>query len=153
MMALVSAAPLLIIFSTGVLLSISPYWTWLQPKAPAQAEGVQLSFDHILVIAKSVPEAEIKSWSDVQQIDVRPSSGLVRVRAKNFWEVQMSGATGEILSSAPRKKTLLITIHDGSFFADWIKPAIFLPAGLCALVLWFSGMGIWLMPKLKRRLS
>ncbi|NJL24828.1 MAG: hypothetical protein HC902_06435 [Calothrix sp. SM1_5_4] len=76
---------------------------------------------------------------------------MIRVRAKNYWEVQIDGQSGAVLASAPRWKTLLILIHDGSWFASWVKPWIFLPAGVVAVLLWISGLGIWLLSPVRKR--
>lgn len=152
-MAIILAIPLIIIFSTGILLSISSKVQWLQPspvtmKSP---EGISLSFDRILEIAKTVPEAGIATWADVAQIDARPKLSVVRVRAKNYWEIQIHGHTGEIVSSAKRWKTFFILIHDGSWFASWVKSWIFLPSGIGALLLWLTGVLIWIIPIFKKR--
>lgn len=153
-MAIILAVPLIIIFSTGILLSISSKVQWLQPKVEKKItapEGVSLSFDRILEIAQTVPEAEIKTWNDVAQIDARPKSSVVRVRAKNYWEVQIHGHTGEVLSSAKRWKTFFILVHDGSWFAEWVKNWIFIPSGVGALLLWITGILIWIIPVFKKR--
>lgn len=153
-MAIILAVPLIIIFSTGILLSISSKVQWLQPKVETKSippEGISLSFDRILEIAQSVPEAEIKTWNDVAQIDARPKSSVVRVRAKNYWEVQIHGHTGDVLSSAKRWKTFFILVHDGSWFAEWIKSWIFIPSGIGALLLWITGILIWIIPVFKKR--
>jgi uncharacterized iron-regulated membrane protein len=149
--ALATALPLAVILITGVLLSVSPKVEWLQPASPQFAPGITLSFEDILKAARTVPEAQIQTWDDVTQVDARPASGLVRVRAQNYWEVQIHGHTGEVVGAAPRRKTLLVTLHDGSWFASWSKLWIFMPTGLGALALLLTGLLIWLVPILKRR--
>lgn len=153
--AIVLAVPLIIIFFTGVVLSISSKVSWLQP-APVVvqelgAEGISLSFDRILEIARTVPEAQIKTWNDVVQIDARPKSSVVRVRAKNYWEIQIQGQTGQIISSAKRWKTFFVLLHDGSWFAGWVKSWVFLPSGVGVLLLWITGLLIWIIPAFKKR--
>lgn len=150
--ALAAAVPLVIIFATGILLSISSKVSVLQPPTVAPASpGITVSFERLLAAARAVPEAKIESWDDVVQIDARPKSGVVRLRAKNYWEVQIDGRTGEVLSAAARWKTLFILIHEGSWFASWVKLWIFFPAGIAALVLWMTGIALWLIPTLKKR--
>jgi uncharacterized iron-regulated membrane protein len=150
--SLIVALPLIVIFATGVLLSISPKIAFLQPEAKGVTPpGISISFDRILESARSVTEAEIDSWSDISQIDARPISGVVRVRAKNYWEVQINGHTGEVLSSAPRWKTLLIMLHDGSWFGSWVKAGIVLPAGIAAVLLWLSGIALLIAPAVRKR--
>ncbi|MBL7545429.1 MAG: PepSY domain-containing protein [Bdellovibrionaceae bacterium] len=151
--AIICALPLIIMIATGLLLSISSQVQWLQPTPvnTNKGSGISLSFDRILEIAQTVPEAEIRDWGDVAQIDARPKAGVVRVRAKNYWEVQIHGQTGDIISSAKRWKTFFILVHDGSWFAGWVKSWVFLPAGIGALVLWISGILIWIIPIIKKR--
>ena len=148
--ALLIALPFLVIISTGILLSISPQLHWLQPHTPNLAPGISISFEQILKAAKTVPEAAIETWSDVLQVEARPEKGIVRVRAQNYWEIQISGQTGEVIGAAPRWKTLLITIHDGSWFSSWVRYGIFFPTGILAFVLWFTGLGIWLLSRARR---
>lgn len=131
------------IVSTGVLLSISPKVDFLQPSSRPLPPGISLSFDQILAKAKTVPEAQIQGWEDVAQVDARPAAGIVRVRAYNYWEIQIDGQTGEVIRAAPRWKTLLVLVHDGSWFAPWVKSWLFFPTGLLALALWFTGMMLW----------
>lgn len=151
-MALVSALPLLLMLITGVLLSISPQVGFLQPKnAAASGSGLSIPFEKILIAARSVPEAQIVEWSDIAQIDSRPSAGLVRVRAKNYFEIQIDGHTGAVLNSAPRWKTLLITLHDGAWFGNGIRYGIFVPTAFVTLALWLTGLLIWWIPILQRR--
>lgn len=152
--AIIFSIPLIIIFATGIVLSLSSKVPWLQPAPPKQIEierGISLSFDRILDIAKTIPEAQIQSWNDVTQLDIRPKTSSIRVRAKNYWEVQINGHTGEIQSSAKRWKTVFILIHDGSWFASWVKSWVFLPAGIAALTLWISGILIWIVPIIIKR--
>ena len=150
-LALLSALPLVVIFATGVILSLSPKIEWLQPHSPKLNESVSLTFDQILAIAQKVPEAQIHSWTDVAQIDARPSTGVVRVRALNYWEIQINGKSGEVIKVAPRWKTLLVELHEGSWFTSWSRTWIFFPTGLCALALWFSGVWLWLRRPRKRK--
>ncbi len=150
--ALAVALPLLVIFTTGIALSISPKVRWLQPQAAAvPGAGIQITFEQALAAARTVPQAGIRSWSDVAQIDARPKTGVVRLRASNYWEVQVDGHSGAVLGAARRWKTLLILLHDGSWFASWAKYGVFLPAGVGAWVLWMTGIAIWLISTLKKK--
>ena len=55
-----------------------------------------------------------------------------------------------MLSLEYRRSDLFEQIHDGSFFADWIKTFVFLPVGVVLLVLWATGIWLFLEPYLKR---
>ncbi len=110
-----------------------------------------LSFAEVLEIAKSAPEAEILSWDDIDRLDVRPDKGMLKVRSKNRWEVQVDTATGEILQVAFRRSDLIESLHDGSFFSDGIKLMIFLPTALVLVGLWGTGVYLFFLPQLAKR--
>ena len=65
-------------------------FSWVQP---SEVRGVgktpELSMERVLEITKGVPEAEIETWKDINRLDVRPSKGLIKVRAENDWEIQI----------------------------------------------------------------
>ena len=62
-----------------------------------------LSFEQILTIAQTLPQAEIKSWTDVSRLDVRPLKGIVKIRSENGREVQVDNRTTEVLQVAYRR--------------------------------------------------
>lgn len=131
--------------------------TWVQPptargSAGAGEGGLAISFDQILAAAAAVEHAGIRSWDDVDRLDVRPDKGVVKVRANSRWEVQIDTATGEVLQTAYRRSDLIEQIHDGSFFGgDAVKLGIFLPSAAVLLALWITGVYLWLLPVLARR--
>lgn len=47
-------------------------------------------------------------------------------------------------------QTCFEQIHDGSFFADWVKTFIFLPVGVVLLFLWLTGIWMFFEPYVKR---
>lgn len=146
------ALPALCILLTGVVLQLKKQSDWIQPGTQRGTERVPaLSFSEILEIAKSVPEAEILSWDDIDRLDVRPGKGMLKVRAKNRWEVQLDAASGEVLQVAFRRSDLIESLHDGSFFSDSIKLFMFLPVALILLVLWGTGVYLFFLPQLARR--
>lgn len=150
--AIVTFLPLGLIFVTGVLLSVSPWISFFQPAAlKSSSAQLLISLEQALVAAQSVPEAGIHGWDDVMQIDVRPAAGVMRVRAKNYWEVQIDGRTGQVIGHGRRLKTLLVTLHDGAWFADGVKQWIFIPTGMIAVLLWGTGLILFMVPFFKRR--
>ena len=151
--AIVCALPVLIIIVSGLFLLLKKDVDWIQPPTKRGTEKVPLiSFEKILEVSKTVEEAGIKEWSDVDRLDVRPGKGVVKVRAENRWEIQIDSANGEILHVAYRRSDLIESLHDGSFFHDAAKLWIFLPAALILLVLWISGILLFLVPiNAKRR--
>jgi uncharacterized iron-regulated membrane protein len=150
--ALVAALPLLVILVSGAVLQLKKDLTWIQP-ATIRGKGVEpaIPFDRILEVAASVPEAEVASWEDIDRLDVRPDRGVVKVRSKTRWEVQIDTNTAEILQVAYRRSDLIESLHDGSFFHDKVKLWVFLPAGLILIGLWVTGVYLWLLPHLVRR--
>jgi uncharacterized iron-regulated membrane protein len=145
--AVVIALPILVVICTGLLLQLKKESAWIQPPTARGGGGdPSISFDAILAAAASAPEAGITSWEDVDRLDVRVGKGIVKVRAKNRWEVQVDTATGEVLSVAFRRSDLFESIHDGSWFHDKAKLWIFLPAGVILLGLWCTGLYLWILP-------
>jgi len=133
--------PLLIVIVTGLLLMLKKEFVWIQP--PSQ-RGISaeptLPFEQILETARTVPEAGIQSWEDIDRLDVRPDKGMLKVRAQNRWEIQLDAETGEILQVAYRRSDLIESIHDGSFFHDGVKMWIFLPAAIVLFIMLLTGL-------------
>ena len=150
--AIAAAAPILLIICTGLLLQLKKQVTWVQP--PTQrGTGTEpgIGFDAILKAAAAVPEAEIGSWGDVLRLDIQPPRGLVKVHARNHWEVQVDLGTGAVLQSRYRRSDLIESLHDGSFFHDKAKLLVFLPCGVLLLGLWVTGVYLWALPIVAKR--
>lgn len=147
------AVPILIVIASGILLQTKKQLTWVQPpERRGASQTPQISLPQVLEIARTVPEAEISGWDDINRLDVRPSRGMLKVTAKNHWEIQIDTETGAILQSAYRRSDIIESIHDGSFFHDGVKLWIFLPAGIILLVLWLTGIYLFILPLwVKRR--
>jgi uncharacterized iron-regulated membrane protein len=145
--SIIVALPILLTIATGILLQVKKQSSWIQP--PEQrgvSREATLSFPEILEISKTVPEAEVKSWSDISRIDVRPSRGMLKVTAKNNWEIQIDTQTGEVLQVAYRRSDIIESLHDGSWFTDTVKYWIFLPSGIVLLLLWLTGIYLFILP-------
>ena len=150
--AILVALPVLVVIGTGILLQLKKESAWIQPRTQAGSGGPPtLSFDRILGAAAAVPEACVTSWADVDRLDVRPSKGVVKVRARSGWEVQVDTTTGDVLHVAVRRSDLIESIHDGSFFHEKAKLWVFLPAALILAGLWGTGIYLFVLPHLKRR--
>ena len=145
--SLIIAIPLSIVLVTGVLLLLKKDVDWIQPPtARGERAGLSLSFDQILSIAQTVPEAGIESWSDVDRLDVRPGKGVVKVRAENRWEIQIDANSGKVLQVAYRRSDFIESIHDGTFFGEYAKLWWFLPSAVIVIGLWVSGMIMFFQP-------
>ena len=146
------ALPLLVVIGTGLLLMLKKEVAWIQPPTQqGSTKELGITFDQILAVARSVPEAEIEGWEDIDRLDVRPSKGMLKVRARNRWEIQIDGVTGEVLQVAFRRSDLIESLHDGSFFHDKVKLLIFLPSALILLLVWVTGIYLFILPYLVRR--
>ncbi|MEQ8768860.1 MAG: PepSY-associated TM helix domain-containing protein [Planctomycetota bacterium] len=150
--AILTALPVLIVIVSGLFLLLKKDVDWIQPSSATSSGGEPgISFEDILASASSAEGAGIRSWDDVDRLDVRPSKGLVKVRGKSRWEVQIDIATGDVLQVAYRRSDLIESIHDGSFFHDSVKLWIFLPSALILFGLWVTGIYLWLLPHLVKR--
>lgn len=146
--------PFFITILTGILLASRGFNSWVQPDYRKVQASLKLSFDQLLEIAKSSPQAKIQSWDDVSQIDIRPSQGNVRIRSKHdMWELQINGETGEILSSRPRRVSWLVALHEGAYFGNLVRYGIFFPSAIGVLFLLLSGVYLYLRPLLRKQKS
>ncbi len=155
---LLVALPVIVIFSTGILLQVKKQWTWVQPKE-FRGTGTQpaVQLDGILAGVRQVPALSTAGWDDVTRIDVRPSRGVAKVTMNDGWEVQIDLGTGRLLQHAYRRSDLIESLHDGSWFAgDVTKLGLFLPAGVALMAMWLTGLWMFWLPfsvKRKRRQS
>lgn len=145
--AMLAAAPVLVIILTGLLLQVKKEISWVQPpERKGSSPQVSLSPERILEICRGLPEPQIQSWHDIQRLDIRPARGLVKITARNNWEVQLDATTGEVLQVAYRRSDVIEALHDGSWFHDRVKLWIFLPAAVVLLLLWMTGMYLFWLP-------
>ncbi|MFM9995188.1 MAG: PepSY domain-containing protein [Phycisphaerales bacterium] len=150
--AIVAAVPLLIIITTGLLLQLKKEWSWVQPPTlRGTGQAPVIGFDRILEIARTIPAAGVRDWSDIDRLDVQPGRGLVKVHPRNRVEIQIDTGTGAVLQVMHRRSDLVESLHDGSWFHDRAKLWVFLPTGAALLLLWFSGVYLWLLPHWARR--
>ena len=140
--------PVLIIIVTGIFLQLKKDFVWIQPETTSGqiSNDPSISFEQILDIAKTIKEAEISSWEDIDRLDVRIGKGIVKVRSNNRWEIQIDTHSGEVTQVAYRRSYLIEQIHDGSWFHDKVKLWIFLPSGIILFVLWITGFYMVLLP-------
>jgi uncharacterized iron-regulated membrane protein len=146
------AAPFLIVAVSGVVLQLKKEWSWVQPPTlRGEAGRPTASFDAILDAVRGVPETGVRDWNDVDRLDVRPDRSLVKVQAKNRYEVQVCLVTGRVLQTAYRRSDLLESLHDGSWFHERAKLAVFLPCGVVMFGLWASGLYLFILPYAVKR--
>jgi uncharacterized iron-regulated membrane protein len=146
--AVLVAAPFLLVILSGLLLQVKKQVPWVQPPvARGASKGPPAAtFDAILAAARSVPEAGVSGWADIDRVDLRPKDGVAKVVCHSRWEVQVDAATGRVLQVEYRRSDLIESLHDGSFFGDGAKLAVFLPAGAVVLGLWLTGVYLFVLP-------
>ena len=150
--AILACLPLLLVIVSGLLLQVKKQVEWVQPPtAKGSTTDLVVKWPTILSAVAEIEEAQVSSWDDIDRLDVRPSKGVVKVRCKNRWEIQLDSSSGEILASNYRRSDFIESLHDGSFFSDEAKLWIFLPNGLVLLGLWVSGIYLWWLPIGARR--
>lgn len=137
----ICALPVLIIIVTGFLLIFKKESDWIQPPTmKGQGKIPTIRFHEIIEIAKQVEELEVKDWSDIDRLDVRPSKGVIKLKSNNNWELQIDSQTSEILQVAFRRSQIIEGIHDGTFFHKYVSYGIFFPAALILFILLITGI-------------
>ncbi len=150
--AVLIALPLLVMIGAGLLLMLKKEVAWIQPPTARGSEAAvpRQSFDALFEAAKAVPEAGISDLADLERVDLKPDRGIVKFVARSRWEVQVDTASAEVLHVAVRRSDLIEQLHDGSFFGEWVKLYIFLPAASVLFLLWLTGLYLFILPHWKR---
>lgn len=152
--AAIVAVPILAVIVTGLLLQIKKHWSWVQPvehRGTMTAPLIELSGILRTIRETQHPHVVVNGWDDIKRLDVRPDRGVAKATLQNGYEVQVDLGTGRVLQVAYRRSDWIETIHDGSIYGDWVKLGIVLPSGLVLLLLWGSGMWMWIYPLINRR--
>jgi uncharacterized iron-regulated membrane protein len=95
---------------------------------------------------------------DLERIDVRKDKGMVKfVFADSFWEVQLDGASGQLLVIDRRRSDFIEKIHDGSILdyylgttGGYVKLVYTSIMGLALLTFTITGFWLWHGPKRMR---
>ena len=150
--SIVIAIPLLVVFVTGILLLVKKEFSTLQPPTMKGSDNVPtVSFEHILEAAKSVEEAKIESWQDINRLDVRPSKGVIKIRSNNRIEIQLDASSARVLHVAKRNSDLIESIHDGTFFEKNANLWLMLPVGLISILISITGIILFVLPYMKKK--
>ena len=145
------AVPLGLVIASGLLLQLKKQIRWVQPAEQRGTGAPAIGMGVLLDTLRARPDTGVRSWDDVNRIDMRPGKGLVKVTTTERLEVQLDAATGRVLQVAVRRSDLIETLHDGSFFGDLAKLGIFLPSGILLLLLWATGLILFVQPFVRRR--
>ena len=137
--ALIVLAPWFVVIVSGLVLQVRYEVPWVLPPLQQGSRGdPTLEFGEALKAAQKIPDIGVSNWKDVWRIYVYPRDGVVQVRAKNNWEVQLDARTGAVLHVAMRRTDWIEDIHEGSWMGANIW--LFLPVHVLSLVLWLSGV-------------
>jgi uncharacterized iron-regulated membrane protein len=146
--AIIIAIPLILVVATGLLLQVKKHVTWVQPtELRGRGGDPSLTMEQILAACRAVPESPIQSWSDIDRIDMRPNKGMMKIKAWDHTEIQLDARTGEVLQVGYRRSDIIESLHDGSWFGEWMKLGLFLPVGLSLGILWFTGVYLFFYPR------
>ena len=147
------AALVLLSAGTGLVLAYKKQSGWLQPPT-ARGVGADLAewqtLDALETAAVRAFRQNEGAAADaaIDRMDVRPSRGVVKVRfAHDDFEVQLDGATGEVLSVGRRRADWVERLHDGSIVSEGFKLASMSGLGVGLLVLTASGLWLYLGPR------
>lgn len=142
------ALPLLLVLLTGVLLQIKKQWSFVQPpEMRGLGSEPTISFERLLSSLRDHLEQPALAWKDILRIDVRPAKALAKVLLPDQIEAQVDLSSGKVLHVATRRSDLIESLHDGSFFlGDVSKFGIFLPMALTLLLMWVTGVILFVTP-------
>ena len=143
---------------SGILLALKKDVNILQPPTQRSEVSSKAEWLPIREIGLRATEA-LKAHTglaavSIDRMDVRPSKGIVKVNfEQGYWEVQVDGYQGEILSIARRHSDWIEQVHDGSIISDAFKLASMHMLGLGLLVLTLSGFWLWFGPRKIRKIK
>ena len=143
---------------SGLFLSWKKESDLLQPPTQVSQTPSTLGWLPVEAIAETARQALINhtgySLVSIDRMDIRPDKGIVKVNFEQaYWEVQIDGYSGEILSVAQRHSDWIEQVHDGSIISGAFKMLSMHALGLGLLVLIISGCWLWLGPKRIRKLK
>ena len=154
-LAIIISVPMIFILITGIFLQLRKPVDWIQPPAMKGSEKYQptIALEQILTEVKTIPEMQVRNWSDIKVLDLRPKKGIIKVRNHNELETQIDASTGEILQVAQRRNDFVTKMHE---FSTWhARLWLGLPVRLGFLVLFVTGvyLNIKMLPARLKSLS
>jgi len=143
---------------TGILLAWKKQVEQLQP--PTQTSSLTesgqpwLSVENITEIAQEAfTQSHPNRPSTIERLDIRPDHGIAKVLFTHYWEVQIDGYSGEVLSISQRHSDWIEKIHDGSIISEGFKLWSMNTLGIGLLLLSLTGSWLWWGPKRVRQLK
>jgi len=147
------ALPLIIMIGAGILLMIKKEVEWIQPSSQKGTERKAVpmaSMQDLFDAARTVEIAGFTSWDQLARADLKPGKGIIKFVSTTNWEVQIDTHTARVLHVAKRRSDVIELIHDGSYFAGWMKLGLFLPVGVILFILWLTGVYLFVLTEYKR---
>lgn len=138
---------------TGIFLSLKKDVNLIQPQTAvvtSESSSSWLSVEILKLkglqgLAHEYPD---QSNNSIDRLDVRPDKGIAKVLFKNgYWEVQLDGKTGEVLSVGKRHSDWIEALHDGSIVSKTFKLIVMNYLGLGVIILLFTGIYLWWGPR------
>jgi uncharacterized iron-regulated membrane protein len=149
------ALPMALIAVTGLLLQFKKSLTWVQPPESRRELTLPIAgWPALLEAAKADTALGVRSWDDVDRVELRPGRGLIKLMAKSGHEAQFDAHTGELLQVMARRSDTIEALHDGSFFGDIVKFGWFATSAVGLLLATLSGIWLFVEPyvaKARRR--
>lgn len=119
------------------------------------------SIDELNGIAEQVLRDSIAAdlSPELDRIDIRKEKGMIKfIYLNHFWEIQLDGATGKVLSIDQRRSDFIEKIHDGSILDFYAKTSdgqikLFYTSimGIGLIVFTITGFWLWYGPKKMRK--
>ena len=138
----------------GIILMLKKEIAWIQPPTRAGVLAVQddasdppnARLDDLFQTARLAKPDAFNTWQSLDRVEIKPDKGIIKFVSTSRWEAQVDLQNAELLQLAYRRSDLIEQIHDGSFFADWTKLYVFLPAGGLLLIMWATGTYLFILP-------
>ena len=148
------AAFLLLVAGTGFFLLLKKEFDWIQPPTQKGSAGTSdqfISVETAWAKCQAAGHPDFARLEQLDRVDVRPDKRVYKMLSTdNHSEMQIDAITGEVLSQDERVSDLLEDLHDGSWIGkpvhDYVMPLV----ALLVYFLVFSGLWLWLEPKVKR---
>ena len=94
----------------------------------------------------------------MESIDIRKEKGSVKfIFVDSFYEIQLDGANGNVLSIGKRRSDFLENVHDGSIVDDYlgtdgyVKLVYTTVMGVSLFIFTVTGFWLWYGPKRMRK--
>jgi uncharacterized iron-regulated membrane protein len=141
--------PLLLTTITGLLLIQRSNLNFMMP-AKKSISGPIGELQSINDVIAKLESMKIDT-NQISSIIYKPKLKQFIVRSKDYREWHFRADTLQLLNSGSRFTTLLIQLHEGSYFGKYAKEILFFLSGIALLFLCISGFYLWITPIMKRR--